>query len=79
MVLVMSVNPGWGGQKYIDAASDKIKEIRSYSSVLIEVDGGINEQTAKQAISSGADILVAGSFIFGSGDYKGQIAKLRGF
>ena len=80
LVLVMSVNPGWGGQKYIDTANDKIKKIRSLSpSVLIEVDGGINEQTAKQAIDAGANILVAGSFVFGNNDYKGQIDKLKLF
>ncbi len=70
LVLVMSVEPGFGGQQFMDSALDKIKILRKQIDskgykTLIEVDGGINDITAKQCIDSGADILVAGSYIFG--------------
>lgn len=63
LVLVMSVEPGKGGQSFITGALDKIKEL-SGGDFLIEVDGGVNETTGKQCIDAGADVLVAGSFVF---------------
>jgi ribulose-phosphate 3-epimerase len=82
MVLVMSVNPGFGGQKFIPSALRKIEEIREMAekrnpSLLIEVDGGVNDKNAKALLEAGADILVAGSFIFKSSDYKKAIESLR--
>jgi ribulose-phosphate 3-epimerase len=81
-VLVMSVNPGWSGQKYITDVEEKIVKIREIingcpNRPLLEIDGGINEQTAKRATDLGADMLVAGSFIFGASNYTTQIQKLR--
>lgn len=78
MVLVMSVNPGFGGQKFIPVALDKIRKLRSMKPELdIEVDGGVNAETAKQCIEAGANILVAGSYIFGADDRKAAIETLR--
>lgn len=82
LVLVMSVEPGFGGQKYIDSATSKIKFLRQYIddhklNCLIEVDGGINEETAKIAKDAGVDILVAGSYLFGHEDIKDRIEKIR--
>ena len=78
MVLVMSVNPGFGGQSFIEYSLDKIKEIKNMRpDVDIEVDGGITDITAKRVIEAGANVLVAGSYIF-NGDYKEKIDSLRG-
>lgn len=78
MVLIMSVNPGFGGQKFIPVALDKIREIRRLKPDLdIEVDGGINAETAKQCTEAGANILVAGSYIFGAEDRQKAIESLR--
>ncbi len=77
MVLIMSVNPGFGGQKFIARAVDKIKELREkYPNLDIEVDGGINNETAILVKNAGANILVAGSYVFG-GDYKQRIDSLK--
>jgi len=71
MVLVMSVNPGFGGQKFIDTALGKIMALRELAPNLdIQVDGGINAETAKMCVDAGANILVAGSYIFGAKDRK---------
>jgi len=83
LVLVMSVNPGFGGQAFIASQLDKIKALRkridaSGRKIDLEVDGGVNPTTARQAIGAGADVLVAGTAVFGSADYAGNIAKLRG-
>lgn len=79
MVLIMSVNPGFGGQKFIPVALEKIREIRKLKPDLdIEVDGGINAETAKQCIEAGANILVAGSYVFGAEDRKKAIESLKG-
>lgn len=79
MVLVMSVNPGFGGQKFIDIALEKIRSLRSLSSdLLIEVDGGINAESAKLCRAAGANILVAGSYIFKAADKKKAIESLKG-
>lgn len=78
MVLIMSVNPGFGGQKFIPVALEKIREIRKLKPDLdIEVDGGINAETAKQCVEAGANILVAGSYVFGAEDRKKAIESLR--
>ena len=78
MVLVMSVNPGFGGQKFIPVALEKIRQLRAMKPDLeIEVDGGVNAETAKQCVEAGATMLVAGSYIFGAKDRKAAIESLR--
>lgn len=82
MVLLMSVNPGFGGQSFISSSLSKIKELRqmidkSGAKCMIEVDGGINGLNIAEIDSAGADIAVAGSFIFGSNDYKTAINSLK--
>ena len=82
MVLVMSVNPGFGGQKFIPASLAKIRRLKQKMNrldrqVLIEVDGGVNQVTAPQLIEAGVDVLVAGSAVFGSADMKTTIAALK--
>lgn len=69
MVLVMSVEPGFGGQQFMDDSVDKVKELKHYIkennlNVLIEIDGGINNNTAVSAVNSGVDVLVVGSYLF---------------
>jgi len=90
LVLVMSVNPGFGGQRFIESSLGKIKELRRRIDAVsdaqggrpidLEVDGGINTETAKQVIAAGADVLVAGTATFqgGPGKYAANIAALRG-
>ncbi|MCL1831915.1 MAG: ribulose-phosphate 3-epimerase, partial [Oscillospiraceae bacterium] len=75
MIVVMSVNPGYGGQSFIHGSIDKIAAIRKHAdslgvNPLIEVDGGINAQTAPNAVKAGADILVAGTYLFGAPDMR---------
>lgn len=82
LVLVMSVEPGKGGQAFIPSALKKIKKLRHYIdkhhlNCLIEVDGGINAETGKQCRKAGVDILVAGSYLFGHDDIKERIESLR--
>jgi ribulose-phosphate 3-epimerase len=80
LVLVMSVNPGFGGQRFIEASLDKMRRTRALlagRAVHLEVDGGINPETAAKAVAAGADVLVAGSAIFGQGDYAEAITRLR--
>ena len=82
LILVMTVNPGFGGQKFLDSQLRKIENIRkkidkSGKNIDLQVDGGINPETAKLAIQAGADVLVAGSYIFGSASYQEAILKLR--
>lgn len=82
LVLVMTVNPGFGGQAFIESSLDKIRQLaqirqdKAYH-YEIEVDGGINDRTAKQVLAAGADVLVAGSYIFGSDNYETAIQSLR--
>ena len=85
LVLVMSVNPGFGGQSFIESQLDKIAEVRrridaTGRAIDLEVDGGINTETAPRAVAAGADVLVAGTATFtgGPGAYAGNIATLRG-
>jgi len=76
-ILVMSVNPGFGGQDFIPAVLPKIRKLRSLFPGDIAVDGGINEKTARQVIKAGANVLAAGSYIFKSKDYKEAMRRLR--
>ena len=82
LVLVMTVNPGFGGQQMIPAALNKIAKIREFAKerekpLLIEVDGGIKTETIAAAEAAGADIFVAGSAVFNSNDYEGNIQALK--
>lgn len=78
MVLVMTVNPGFGGQKFIPDMLRKIKTIRAMIGDRdLEVDGGIDERTAPEVIKAGANILVAGSYVFNNSSYKASIKKLK--
>ena len=82
LILIMTVNPGYGGQKFIHSQLNKIRNcrqkiIKSGNKIELQVDGGINEETAKEAINAGANVLVAGSYIFGSKNYSEAISKLR--
>ena len=82
MVLIMSVNPGFGGQKFIEHSVDKVKELRALiketgSEALIEVDGGVNKETGALLVEAGADVLVAGSAIFSAPDPKRMIVDLK--
>lgn len=82
IVLVMTVNPGFGGQKFINNSINKIKDIKKMinkynTDVLIEVDGGITLDNAKEIVSAGADILVAGSSIYKAGNVSEAISKLK--
>jgi len=83
MILLMSVNPGFGGQSFIPHTVDKVRRLRKMLdskglSVDIEVDGGINPQTARQVIDAGANVLVAGTAVFEARDYRAAIAAIRG-
>jgi len=85
LVLVMSVNPGFGGQSFIESQLKKIEDVanriaRSGRDIALQVDGGINPQTARQAINAGANVLVAGTAVFkgGAAHYAANIAALRG-
>ena len=78
MVLLMSVNPGFGGQKFIPLVIDKIKQVRDLANqkgtkIEIEIDGGVNEETARDCVEAGATILVAGSAVFNQDDRKKAI------
>jgi ribulose-phosphate 3-epimerase len=86
LVLVMSVNPGYGGQSFIPHALDKVRAVRSRidalardggRDILLEVDGGVKVDNIGAIAAAGADTFVAGSAIFGSGDYAGTIARMR--
>jgi ribulose-phosphate 3-epimerase len=82
LVLLMSVNPGFGGQKFIQSVLPKIRQVKEMANELnpnleIEVDGGVNEETAKLCIEAGANVLVAGSAVFNKEDRAAAIASLR--
>jgi ribulose-phosphate 3-epimerase len=82
LVCVMSVNPGFGGQKFIESTYQKIKDLKqiisaSGSQALIEIDGGVNQQNAKPLLEAGADVLVAGNFVFSSAQPKEVIRQLK--
>ncbi|HPM43471.1 MAG TPA: ribulose-phosphate 3-epimerase [Candidatus Omnitrophota bacterium] len=77
MVLVMTVEPGFGGQGFIFDCLPKIEEVRKVFKKDLQVDGGVNIETAPEVIKRGANILVAGTAVFGTKDYAGAIRKLR--
>jgi len=82
LAVIMSVNPGFGGQKFIPNSLDRIRALKSMIneknlSTLIEVDGGVNAKTVAAVAGAGADVLVAGSAVFHSGDYKATIDELK--
>jgi len=82
MVLLMTVNPGFGGQKFIEGSIDKVRTLaelidKKNPSCLIEVDGGVNEETGKRLFEAGANVLVAGNYIFSSPDPGGTITRLK--
>lgn len=82
MVLLMSVNPGFGGQKFIEHTVDKVRELReliekSGSKALIQVDGGVNLETGKRLVEAGADVLVAGNSVFKAADPVAMIHELK--
>jgi ribulose-phosphate 3-epimerase len=82
MVLIMSVNPGFGGQSFIENTYSKVKKLkelitRKASSTIIEIDGGVTNKNAKQLVDAGADVLVAGSYVFGASDPIATVADLK--
>jgi ribulose-phosphate 3-epimerase len=82
MVLVMTVNPGFGGQKYIPSCTEKIRRLRAMAERLqpkleIQVDGGVKVETAGEIAAAGANVLVAGSAVYGAKDYRAAIAGIR--
>lgn len=82
MVLLMSVNPGFGGQKFIPSVIEKTKKLKELinkrnPNCLIEVDGGVNDQNIKELKDAGVDIVVAGSYVFGSSNYSKAIKSLQ--
>ena len=82
MVLLMSVNPGFGGQKFIENTIDKVKRLRKMidekgCKTLIEVDGGVQGETAPRLVAAGVDVLVSGSYVFGAKDPEAVIRSLR--
>ena len=82
LALVMTVNPGYGGQKLIPACIDKVAEVRGMLNragihAIVEVDGGVNTQTAPRLVAAGADMLVAGSALFGAPDVRAFVNGLR--
>ncbi len=78
MVLVMTVEPGFGGQSFMGDMLEKVKAIKQRFKGHIQVDGGINKGTAVEAIDAGVDVLVAGTAVFGQADYGKAIGELRG-
>lgn len=80
LILVMSVNPGFGGQSFIDSQLEKIARLRRMIGsrpIEIEVDGGVTADNAHKVVAAGADVLVAGSAVFRTSDYRGNIAAIR--
>ena len=82
LVCVMSVNPGFGGQSFIENTYDKVKKLKALierkgASTLIEIDGGVTNKNAKQLAEAGADVLVAGSYLFGAADPIATVADLK--
>ncbi len=82
MVLLMTVNPGFGGQKFIEHSIDKVRRLKELilktgSHALIEVDGGVNGDTGRRLVAAGVDVLVAGSYVFGAEDPEARIKELK--
>jgi ribulose-phosphate 3-epimerase len=83
LILVMSVNPGFGGQSFLESQLPKIEKLRrlieaSGRDIRLQVDGGVTAKTAPLCINAGADVLVAGTAVFGAPDYAAAIKALRG-
>ncbi|MDR1922013.1 MAG: ribulose-phosphate 3-epimerase [Candidatus Adiutrix sp.] len=84
LVLIMSVNPGFGGQDFIPESIDKVARLRKFLDensgrrILVEVDGGVTDKNAAALFAAGADILVSGSYLYGAADYAAAIAALKG-
>ncbi len=78
LVLIMTVEPGFGGQSFMKEMLPKIKELRRVFGGYIEVDGGINSETARLVVDAGANVLVAGTAVFGENDYAQAIRRLKG-
>ena len=83
MVLLMTVNPGFGGQKFIEHSIQKVKKLKQLiqsteSHALIQVDGGVNHDTAPRLVTAGVDVLVAGSYVFGAENPEERIKELKG-
>ncbi|MAG22937.1 MAG: ribulose-phosphate 3-epimerase, partial [Rhodospirillaceae bacterium] len=81
LILVMSVNPGFGGQSFLTSQLEKISRLRAMigeRKIELEVDGGVTAKNAHEIIAAGADVLVAGSAIFDAGDYAANITAIRG-
>ncbi len=82
MVLIMTVNPGYGGQKFIENSYDKIRRckeliLKKNSKALIEVDGGVTDKNARELVVAGTDVLVAGSYVFAAADYAKAVESLK--
>lgn len=82
LVCIMSVNPGFGGQSFIENTYDKIRKLKTLinkkgASTIIEIDGGVTNKNAAQLVEAGADVLVAGSYVFGAADPIATVADLR--
>ncbi len=82
MVLLMTVNPGFGGQRYIEACTEKVRQLRAMADARgqpleIEVDGGIKAETVGRVAAAGANVFVAGTAVFGAPDYRAAIAEIR--
>lgn len=82
MVLLMTVNPGFGGQKFIEHSTEKVRRLkeliqRTGSHALIEVDGGVNGETGRRLVEAGVDVLVAGSYVFGAPNPEERIKELK--
>ena len=82
MVCIMSVNPGFGGQSFIENTYDKVRKLKELitkknANTLIEIDGGVTNKNAKALVEAGADVLVAGSYVFGAANPTATIADLK--
>jgi ribulose-phosphate 3-epimerase len=82
MILLMSVNPGYGGQKFIESTYEKVRKLRKMIdekglSTLIEIDGGVNQETGQKLVDAGADVLIAGSYVFSDANPLQAIAGLK--
>ena len=82
MILLMSVNPGYGGQKFIESTYEKVRKLRKMIderglTTLIEIDGGVNQETGQKLVDAGADVLIAGSYVFGNYNPLEAIAGLK--
>lgn len=82
MILLMSVNPGYGGQKFIESTYEKVRKLRKMIdekglSTLIEIDGGVNQETGQKLVDAGADVLIAGSYVFSNSNPLEAIAGLK--